>query len=378
MKTTIKIVVLCGLFLTVGCGTPAGEVTTAASTPQPAPTEAPPTEIIVLPTSTPRPTKTPPPPPTIVPEPVLFTPVNPPDQPMLPPPEAGSPFESIYTDAGAVVYRDGLFHLFYNTIHSWPPREILVGYATSADGLTWTRQGDEPVLLAEEVSYAGHTLLASNVFVEDDGTWVMYFYTWPAMSAVVQSAIGRATAPAPAGPWTPDETPALEASPDSWDPYSVANPYVVRHDNGTYYMYYTGHDSANRTTAIGLATSADGLTWTKHDGPVLQAGDATWSESRLFGPKVLPTENGWLMIYRNDPMSGIPMTLSYATSEDGLTWTHMTQDTPIFDIGPTAEWRAIWATDIAYVDGTYFLFAEIGTGSSTDVHVMTYEGTFGQ
>jgi beta-xylosidase len=77
-------------------------------------------------------------------------------------------------------------------------------------------------------------------------------------------------------------------------------------------------------------------------------------------------------------MSGIPMTLSYATSEDGLTWTHMTQDTPIFDIGPTAEWRAIWATDITYVDGTYFLFAEIGTGSSTDVHVMTYEGTFGQ
>jgi predicted GH43/DUF377 family glycosyl hydrolase len=297
---------------------------------------------------------------------------------MLPSPEAGSPFDSIYTDTGAVVYHDGLFHLFYNAIHGWPPREILVGYATSADGLTWTRQGDEPVLRAEEVSYAGHTLLTSNVFVEDDGTWVMYFYTWPAMSGMVQSAIGRATAPAPAGPWTPDEVPALEASPDSWDPYSVANPYVVRPEDGTYYMYYTGHDAGNREAAIGLATSADGLTWTKHDGPVLQVGDAPWSESRIFGPKVLPTENGWLMIYRNDPVSGAPRTLSYATSKDGLTWTHMTQDIPIFDIGSTAGWRAVWATDIAYVDGTYFLFAEIGTGSSTDIHVMTYEGVFGE
>ncbi|MCB8944581.1 MAG: hypothetical protein H6658_12595 [Ardenticatenaceae bacterium] len=369
MKRYWHFTVLLGFLLTAACSTPANEV--APATPQPAATELPPTH-------TPEPTATPRPEPTAVPQPILFTPVNPPTQPMLPKPEADSPFDAIYTDTGAVVYHDGLFHLFYNAIHGWPPSEILVGYATSPDGLNWTRQGDEPVIRAEDVGYAGHTLLVSNVFVEDDGTWVMYFYTWPTMSGVVPSAIGRATAVSPTGPWTPDASPALEADADSWDSFSIANPYVVRHDDGTYYLYYTGNTNANLDAAIGLATSTDGMTWTKQDGPVLEAGDALWSERKIFGPKVWRTEDGWRMIFRNDPLSGAPTTLAYATSEDGLSWTVMPQATPIFKATDVTPWRAVYATDMAYLDGTYFLYAEIADGTGTNIHVLTYEGEFGE
>jgi predicted GH43/DUF377 family glycosyl hydrolase len=198
------------------------------------------------------------------------------------------------------------------------------------------------------------------------------------MSTTAASAIGRITASEPTGPWTADETPALEASAEGWDNFSVANPYVVKHDDGAYTMYYTGHLKGNGKSAIGLATSTDGLSWTKHGEPVLQAGEAPWSQPKISGPKVLPTESGWLMIYRNDPISGAPTTLGYATSPDGLTWSHTSQATPIFDVTAYKQhWRAVWSADITHFNNTYFLFLEIGAGSSTDVHVLTYEGRFG-
>ena len=391
MRCYLQVMIFLGLWLLAACNVPANETTTneetaADPTAQPTVTEAPPTATVVAPTATavpptdtPEPTETPLPEPTAVLQPVLFTAVNPPEQPMMARPEEGSAFDAIYTDTGAVIHHDGLFHLFYNVIQGWPPREILIGYATSPDGVNWTRHGDdEPVMRAEEVSYAGHTLLISNVRVEDDGTWVMYFYTWPIMSGTAASSIGRASALSPTGPWTADEAPALEADPDSWDNFSVANPYVVRQDEGTYFMYFTGNTKGSLDAYIGLATSADGVTWTKHDGFVLEAGDASWSERKVSAPKVWQTESGWRMIFRNDPLSGGPPSLSYATSEDGISWTMMSQETPIFDITSVPEWRAVWATDIAHLDGTYFLFAEIGTGNSTDVHVMTYEGEFGE
>ena len=390
MRRYLQVMIFVGLWLLVACNAPANETTTneetsADPTAQPTVTEAPPTATVVAPTATavpptdtPEPTETPLPEPTAVPQPVLFTAVNPPEQPMMARPEEGSAFDAIYTDTGAVIHHDGLFHLFYNAIHGWPPREILIGYATSPDGLNWTRQGDEPVLHAENVSYAGHTLLISDVLVEEDGTWIMYFYTWPTMSGTAASAIGRATAPSPTGPWTADEAPALEADPDSWDNFSVANPYVLQKDDGTYYMYFTGNTKGSLDAYIGLATSPDGMVWTKHEGFILEAGEADWSKRKVVAPKVWHTESGWYMLFRNDAISGAPTTLSYATSEDGISWTRMSQETPIFDIADTPEWQAVWATDIVYLDGTYFLFAEIGTGNSTDVHVMTYKGEFGE
>ena len=384
MKTLFKRILLPILLLITACSSSPNETTVEVAEPVIVATEVPSTATPVPePTDTPKPTAAPTetslPEPTAVPEPVNFTAVNPPEQPMLPRPEAeDSPFASIYTDVGAVVYHEGLFHLFYNAIHGWPPREIFVGYATSPDGIDWIREVDEPLFLAEDIEYAGHTLLVTSGLVEDDGTWVLYFYTWPTMTTSAPSAIGRLTAPEPTGPWTADETLALEPSDEGWDNFSVANPHVLKLADGTYRMYYTGHLKGNLESSIGLATAADGINWTKHGEPVLQTGEAPWSQRKISGSKVLLAESSWLMVYRNDPISGAPRTLGYATSPDGLTWTHTSQETPILDVAAYEPWRAVWSTGIAHVNDTYFLFLEIGDGSSTDLHVTTYEGVFAE
>jgi predicted GH43/DUF377 family glycosyl hydrolase len=141
-------------------------------------------------------------------------------------------------------------------------------------------------------------------------------------------------------------------------------------------MYYTGIVKGNIESSIGLATSPDGVNWTKHGDPVLLTGEAPWSQRKISGPKVVATDEGWIMVYRNDPISGAPTALGYATSADGITWTHTSQETPILDVAAYEPWRAVWSTDITQVDGTYFLFLEIGSGSSTDLYVTTYEGEF--
>ncbi|WP_431879271.1 beta-xylosidase [Amycolatopsis sacchari] len=61
----------------------------------------------------------------------------------------------------------------------------------------------------------------------------------------------------------------LSGNPGQFDGAHTCDPSVIRVD-GTYYLYYTGaagdHALGN---AIGLATSTDGLTWTRRPGPVV-------------------------------------------------------------------------------------------------------------
>ncbi len=112
-------------------------------------------------------------------------------------------WDSQYTDPGAVIYHDGLFHMFRNGFKGWPA-SVQVGYLTSEDGLNWTEVTSDPVLRTDEVPYAGVAALASDALVLDDGTWVLYFYTWESRSgAGAPGSIGRATASAAPGHPTP-------------------------------------------------------------------------------------------------------------------------------------------------------------------------------
>lgn len=88
---------------------------------------------------------------------------------------------------------------------------------------------------------------------------------------------------------------------------------------------------------IGLATSADGLTWEKFNDPTNDATDSLfaesdpillsgpgWDASATWTPNVLRDENGWMMIYNGGGNLGV------AFSEDGLLWSKY-EDNPIYN-----------------------------------------------
>jgi predicted GH43/DUF377 family glycosyl hydrolase len=298
----------------------------------------------------------------------------------------------VFVDPGAVTFYAGRYHMFFDGINGWPSH-VQIGYATSTDGRTWTRVGDTAVFTTEKLSYAGLTAFASSVVVQDDGTWALYYYTLDKTSDgqnFAQGEIGRATAPAPAGPWTADPAPVLQTgSAGSWDSYQVSNPSVVKVADG-YVMYFSGGSSGSGQRLIGMATSNDGIHWTKYDDPkttdephaesdpVFGPGPAgAWDSARVVDPNVQQTPDGWVMVYLADKGKFNGDGLGVAVSADGLHWRRVSND-PIIG-SKQAGWTAFYLASLVFHDNTYFVYFDATNGgSSTNVFMASHTGLLTQ
>jgi hypothetical protein len=101
----------------------------------------------------------------------------------------------------------------------------------------------------------------SSLFVDDDGTWVMH--GGGRLPGGTDPIVWRATAPGPDGPWTAHSDAVLEPDGEGWDGATTDHPTVVPTEDG-YVMAYGGAGvvQLNRNR-IGMATSTDGVTWTR-------------------------------------------------------------------------------------------------------------------
>ena len=301
-------------------------------------------------------------------------------------------WDSTYIDPGAMLYYNGAYHMFFNGITSYPA-PVSVGYATSTDGRAWTKVSKSPVLLSSQVKYAPLTIFASSVLVQPDGTWVLYFYTLGNSGTPFggSASIGRATAPQPTGPWTPDAAPVLlPGKAGSWDAMSVANPSVVRTNTG-YVMYYNGVASLNDIHgAIGMATSPDGIHWTKHNNPattdslyaesdpvLLPGNTGAWDSQRMVDPNVVRTESGWVMLYLSAAPPGTTpknyCAFGYATSSDGISW-HKSAANPVLSTLNVSDWLGIYLGNLLYQNDTLSLYFDVGQLSFTNVWMATHQG----
>jgi predicted GH43/DUF377 family glycosyl hydrolase len=297
---------------------------------------------------------------------------------------------------GAVIFHDGQFHMFANVI-SWWPQQVAVHYLTSQDGIEWTPAAAEPIFTGEMLQGANtafFTAFASSVLVEDDGTWVLYYSTvdrptdWP---PVFEGGIGRATAPYPSGPWTPDDDLVLRAGgEDDWDSLGVRDASVLRVDDG-YVMYYSGYKDTGSNveggivranSAIGRASSDNGVTWTKLPEPVLSGSgeSGAWDEYDVQAPRVVRTPDGWVMAYSSSIQTACCMHKpgirkhGMAVSDDGLNW--VCSDDVIFS--PSREFgvSAVWEKALAYHEGSYFLYMQAGKVNYPDISWSTYLATY--
>jgi len=325
------------------------------------------------PPSTPTPVPTPTPRPVVFESPNFVFQGSDPGVPIVshdPSPE----INNFYINPGAVNFQDGKFHMLFNSFTNWPG-VVEIGYATSEDGVRWEMVQDEPVFLTDQVPFGEGKADVSSVLVMDDGTWVMYFHT------IEEGEIGRATAGSPLGPWAVNPEPVLTpGSEGAWDELGLAWPSVVR-DGEEFRMYYgvrlpDGH-------AIGLATSTDGINWTKYNDPgttdqpyaasdPVLIPEGEWEYHSVDRPRVVTSPDGWVMIYQ----AGIRVEeRGLAASNDGITWEKYSEN-PIFTKAafPIPNARS-WDTNLLYHDGAYYYFMEIGSMSGTDLYLAKHEGT---
>ncbi len=156
--------------------------------------------------------------------------------------------------------------------------------------------------------------------------------------------------------------PIITPSSSGWDSQAVLPSNVIF--NGTcYLMFYRGRSSST-PHEIGMATSSDGVTWTKYSGnPVLKISTSGWDNNYLKDPFVIYNGNYYQMWYAAMD-TGLDRRIGYATSSDGMTWQKYPYN-PVLDLGATGAWDSHYVNQPCVIfDGSIYKMWYIGLGAT--------------
>lgn len=134
--------------------------------------------------------------------------------------------------------------------------------------------------------------------------------------------------------WSKRLEPVMNLGPrGSWDERGVADPYVIR--SSDLYMYYLGEDRARRQR-LGVALSQDGITWTKYrDSPILELGGPGAFDEFGLGEPAVWSQHGWYWMLYTGRDRNEYRRLGLARSRDGVKWSRVT-DQPV--LSGTHDW----------------------------------------
>jgi hypothetical protein len=228
---------------------------------------------------------------------VKFTPAK--SNPVLSPGPFGSWDERI-TERGWFMYENGMYHAWYggwsgNYDHA-VANFVKLGYAYSTDGVNWTKYADHPI-------YDQH--------------------------------------------WTED--------------------VVIVKNGNTYYMYAENEYAGDGDGAtIDLYTSNDRINWTRY-GKVLLASGNGWESSQVGTATVWKEANKWYMLYEGFG-SGSAGKVGLATSSDGKSWTRHAKN-PVL-ANPFDSNLDIAIDSIVKSNGVYYAYGHYDTGVSNWVGGM--------
>lgn len=214
-------------------------------------------------------------------------------------------------ERGYILKEGDTYHMWYTGYQEGAEKKMQLGYASSADGLRWTRHPDNPVyadawvedmmvikedslyhMFAEGENDIAHRLTSTDgIHWEEQGKLDIRYTNGEALSP---GPFGTPTAWLEDGSWylfyerrdqgiwlatsedlevwthVQDE-PVLAMGPESYDQYGLALNQIVKKD-GLYYAYYhgTGYEDW-RLWSTNLATSEDLIHWKKYENnPIME------------------------------------------------------------------------------------------------------------
>ncbi len=235
-------------------------------------------------------------------------------------------------DDGVAIATTVMFH--NNVYKMWYEGDGGFGYATSTNGIGWTKHAANPVLRPGEVGAWDEREMSHASVVLVGGLYRMWY---SGVDAQGDNRIGHATSPNGIT-WTKYGTePVLGLGPPgSWDDHEVIHPTVL-YENGLYRMWYNGVDATEQR--ILYAWSPDGIQWTRYTvRPMLEPGPpGSWDDDELGPLCVLPHAGRYLMWYTG--WNQVPeFQIGLASSPDGITWTKITAHSPVLSPGEPGSW----------------------------------------
>jgi beta-1,2-mannobiose phosphorylase / 1,2-beta-oligomannan phosphorylase len=239
-----------------------------------------------------------------------------------------------------------------------------ISAAVSPNGTDWYLYGKNPVLRAGvQGSFDAEGSSAPKI-IKTAGQYFLYYTGVNAGKYQIGGAVspdGRT--------WEKfGNNPVLTpGGVNEWDSRIVGWCEVLQKD-GIFYMWYNGA-AGNHWEGIGLATSFDGIHWTKYaDNPVFVKSASGWDSYEVATPTVVVVNNMFYMFYQGYPAPG-PTWFGWAYSQDGIVWTRGATHSVLT---PGTGWDATLGTaDVVYRDHRFHLWYS-GRSSATGYWQIGY------
>ena len=170
-----------------------------------------------------------------------------------------------------------------------------IGYATSPDGKSWQRMSDKPVLSAEK-PWEKVAVMCPHVLYDDKTKLYRMWYSGGEQNE--PNAIGYATSQDGLN-WTKyEKNPVFNPDPkNAWERDRVTGCQVLRRGDW-HLMFYIGFRDESHAQ-IGVARSRDGITgWQRHPAnPIIRPGRDQWDHDAVYKPYAIFDGRQWLLWY---------------------------------------------------------------------------------
>jgi predicted GH43/DUF377 family glycosyl hydrolase len=204
-------------------------------------------------------------------------------------------------ERGYILREEDGYHLWYTGYNTARGSQMSLGYATSTDGIVWTRYGDRPIF--------DRTWTEDMMVVKHDGTYYMF--------AEGEGDIAHMLTSTDKVTWT--EHGSLKVfqttgEPLSPGPYGTPTVYIK---DGIWHLFYERNDEG-----IWLATSSDLEEWHNvQDTPVLKKGPEPYDMYGVALNQVLKHGDFYYAYYHGTPTEDwSEWNMNVAVSEDLITW----------------------------------------------------------
>ncbi len=249
-------------------------------------------------------------------------------------------FDDQHLFAPTVIRMNGEFWMYYcGSRGEVAHRVFSLGLATSLDGIHFNKHPDSPVFGFDDNR---HSILTPTILSNTEGNPTreneriqMWFSSTDFQDGSGRHTL-RHTQSADGLSWENPSPPLME---------DVYAPTILL-EGGVYKMWYT--DVGADPWIIRYAESPDGRRWERREEPCLMI-DQPWEKKRLFYPHVRGWEDEYLMWYGSYWTARDNTTaIGFATSKDGIHWTK-SPDNPVLTPDPARPWESHYTTSQSVV-----------------------------
>jgi predicted GH43/DUF377 family glycosyl hydrolase len=227
---------------------------------------------------------------------------------------------------GKILYDNGIYKMWYEGVTNSATGSVW--YAESKDGLSWNTIGSSPILTNGVTGTWDSYMVYVSAVIKVGSVYKMYYTGRQNYSDDISTGMAVST---DGIHWEKRATPIIGVNSE----YFHFNFTDVILKDSTYYGYF-GYSTSDNTTdggVIGVATSSNGLSWNRQ---TILYSTLPWESGSVGSPTVIIEDGIFKMIYQN----GIGTGFGLATSSNGINFTK--QGDPVFKYSNTLNGNSIW------------------------------------